>query len=784
MAHAISREVKGRWLTGSKGLLNACFKVLTATEIGILCLVCQTEARAEMSVPDLATGGAQTCATQPDGSLWCWGSNGYGQLGIGTTAAQTSPMQVLAPSGGNAVAEVSAGQNHTCLRMNNGSLFCWGRNDSGQLGDGNTTQRVSRAYVSTLGYTVVEVSAGYDHTCARTTGGKLFCWGSNARGQLGIGTDPSPRTTPTLVTLPGNAVAAEVTTGTYFTCARSTDGSLYCWGDNTFGQLGLGDLTQRTSPVQVPLAIQKSPPIFPPVAVKFAGVSAGERHTCAMSTDHKLWCWGYGSYGQLGNGTSGYSTSPQQVTVLGANVAQLSAGHYHTCARESDNTLWCWGDNRAGELGIGNAPNQLNPIQVSALGATVAEVSAGNGYTCAHKTDGTLWCSGSNGSGQLGDGTTTDRSTPVKVAALTAAIAEVSVGYEYSCARKTDGTIWCWGDNSAGQLGDGTTLHHATPVKVQAPGVIFAEVAAHSHHTCARTMDGRLFCWGDNSLDQLGIGNATPQLTPVQVSALGNSVAAVAVGEESTCASKGDGTLWCWGANEFGQLGLGSWGGLLPNPTQVKGLNPYLAILDVSIGLGTTCAVEGDGTLWCWGLDDFGQIGVGNIGDGRATPTQVTAISNITKVSGNIRNTCAIDLSLKLYCWGDNSTGQLGGGNLWAEQATPLQVPAQANGYIDVSTGYSHTCARTADNGLWCWGDNSCGQLGIGPASTTPQMTPLPVTALGSAVAKVAAGESHTCARKLDGTMWCWGCAGYGALGDGTFASATRPPQQVVFPGT
>ncbi|MBI4700423.1 MAG: hypothetical protein HY744_04520 [Deltaproteobacteria bacterium] len=205
-----------------------------------------------------------------------------------------------------------------------------------------------------------------------------------------------------------------------------------------------------------------------------------EVHTCARKADGTLWCWGSNEKGQLGDGTTkgqdcnGWpcKPSPQQVPALGTSVVEVSAGEGHTCARTGSQKLWCWGNNAGGQLGSGTVLPELSPVPVTALGASVVEVSAGYNHTCARKGDGTLWCWGSNGSGQLGDGTTKGQdcsgwcnALPVQVTALGTAVVEVSAGYNHTCARKQSGTVWCWGKNQLGQLGDGTTIDRPTPVQ-------------------------------------------------------------------------------------------------------------------------------------------------------------------------------------------------------------------------------------------------------------------------------------------------------------------------------
>ena len=347
-------------------------------------------------------GGSHACAQRSDHSLFCWGSNAFGQLGIGNTTNHSSPVQVTAL--GTSVTSVSAGNLHTCATKSNGTVWCWGSNANGQLGNGGTTDRSSPVRVTGLPTTAVEVSAGYSHTCARTSDGKLWCWGSDFFGQLGNGVSGSGHdsSTPLQVTSLGSTVVG-VSAGGNFTCAVKTNGSLYCWGRDIEGQLGNGR--------QGPFLHYSTPQLVSGIS-SVAGVSAGVLHACARKTDNSAWCWGYNGYGEVGNGTTTNQTVPTQIMT---NTSNVSAGGYHTCARTGTSTARCWGRNSSRQIGDGSATNRLVPVTVTSLGSSVASVTAGQLFTCARRTNNSLACWGDNTSGQLGNGTTNAESCPVAV---------------------------------------------------------------------------------------------------------------------------------------------------------------------------------------------------------------------------------------------------------------------------------------------------------------------------------------------------------------------------------
>jgi alpha-tubulin suppressor-like RCC1 family protein/pimeloyl-ACP methyl ester carboxylesterase len=344
--------------------------------------------------------------------------------------------------------QISAGNGYTCAISNN-ALYCWGRNSSGRLGDGTTTDKATPTLVSGVSG-VQSVSAGSGHTCALVTGGQLYCWGDNYFGQLGDGTTTN-KATPTLVS--GVSGVQSVSAGFGHTCALVTGGQLYCWGENWYGQLGDG-----TSGI----GNYKATPTLVSGVSGVQSVSAGDEHTCALVTGGQLYCWGDNGFGQLGDGTTTYKATPTLVSGV-SGVQSVSAGFGHTCALVTGGQLYCWGWNNHGQLGDGSTTHRSTPTLVSGVSG-VQSVSAGDEHTCALVTGGQLYCWGENFYGQLGDGTTT-KATPTLVSGVSG-VQSVSAGNYHTCALVTGGQLYCWGYNSSGQLGDGTTTYKATPTLV------------------------------------------------------------------------------------------------------------------------------------------------------------------------------------------------------------------------------------------------------------------------------------------------------------------------------
>jgi alpha-tubulin suppressor-like RCC1 family protein len=337
-------------------------------------------------------------------------------------------------------------------------------------------------------------------------------------------------------------------------------------------------------------------------------ISAGAFHTCALQADGALLCWGGNFNGQLGDGTDQKRSGAVWIKSLGKTVTSVSAGAFHTCAVKENGSLWCWGKNDAGQLGDGGKQNKLEPTEVTRLGTSVQQVSTGRDHTCAVKKDGSLWCWGRNDFGQIADGTTTYQSTPNQVKNLGTSVASVSAGSFHTCVVKKDGSLWCWGGNDSGQLGDGSTTTRMKPVQVQGVGSSITLVSAGNRHTCSLTKQGSLWCWGKNNSGELGDGSKQKRLNPVSVSRLGTDVTFVTLGYSHTCATKRDASLWCWGGDHSGQLGIGR-KEAQEFPVQVASVGTTTVF--VAAGGHHTCTIKNDASFWCWGENSYGQLGGG-----------------------------------------------------------------------------------------------------------------------------------------------------------------------------
>jgi alpha-tubulin suppressor-like RCC1 family protein len=343
---------------------------------------------------------------------------------------------------------------------------------------------------------------------------------------------------------------------------------------------------------------------------------------------------------------------------------QLAAGLIHTCARKvSEGKVRCWGDNGAGQIGdgisfdAGDRPSVLKPQEVVGISDAIA-VASGGSFSCALHKGGTVSCWGVNTFGELGDGTTDRSSSPVDVKGVTNAIA-IAAGTSFTCALIKGGSVMCWGANYAGQLGDNTKLDHANAAPVQQLTNVVG-IATAERHACAVIDNGSVKCWGQNDEGQLGTGNTNESLLPAPLASLSNVVQVVAA-SRFTCSRQRSGQVNCWGANTLGQLGTGS-PNAAPNPSPaITAVNDAIYIW---VGYEHACAVRRTGAVSCWGEAGEGQVGSGMVGPDASIPqpTNVMGISSALAVSTGGNHSCATTNGGAVFCWGENSLGQLGNG--------------------------------------------------------------------------------------------------------------------------
>ena len=616
-------------------------------------------------------GNGHSLALMLDGTVQAWGPNFYGELGNGSYSSTNQRVQVL---GLTNAAAVAAGYSHSLAVKRDGTVWAWGDNGQGQLGNGTTTKSATPLHVPGL-TNIVAVAAGGSHSLALRADGTVWAWGSNFSGQLGDGTQDR-RLVPVRVLGLSNVVAID--TRNYTSYAVRADGTVWAWGNNGNGQAGLDTVIYYlTSPVMVP------------GLSRVVSVAAGSVHALALRADGSVWSWGGNFYGQLGLGMLSPTELPHPVPGVSSAVA-VAAGEQHSLALKLDGTLLTWGHNRDGAMGTGT-DRRNSPVRVAGLGS-VRTVAASYFHTLALLGDGSVWGWGSP-EGYGG----TIQATPAPVG-LTQAKA-IAAGSVHSLAVRQDGTVWAWGDNSRGQLGDGAVGEpRYTPAPVQGLSEV-VEVAAGDYHSLALKEDGTVWAWGANQYSQLGDMTLDDQRTPVQVLGL-EGVAHIYASRDMSVALKQDGTVWMWGSD----WSVWDFSDMMPlPPAQVEGLSGVVSVSTIAPGL---MALLSDGTVWQWYLDPtFGQWPAYPI-DGLTDAAGLVWSSNTTQL---------LHADGTVWNLGANTYGERGfpsGGYSFELE----QIPG-LTGVVSLTSESATLYALREDGSLLTWGSNMYGTIGDGVSS-------------------------------------------------------------------
>jgi alpha-tubulin suppressor-like RCC1 family protein len=713
------------------------------------------------------SGLADSVSTPPNPPEWIEDGSEDGRRDESPNADgyDLPPSAFNAPQEGvpaTGIVKTAAGLEHSCALTDAGGVKCWGDNWEGKLGNGSVINSTFPVDVVGLNAGVVDISGTHKHTCALTSTGRVQCWGRNWHGELGDGTTEYRVTPVTPVGLESGVAA--IAAGGFHTCALMEDGSVRCWGANWHGQVGDGTDTERHVPVEVV-----------ELEVKAIAIATGKYHTCAVLETGGVRCWGYNKFGNLGNGPDEDKWVPTNVDGLNAGVADIALGENHSCALLVEQRVMCWGNNEHGQVGVGNTEIQYIPIFVPGMASNAGAIFTGQRFSCAFAITGGVYCWGENWAGQLGDGTQEDRLTPVAVNGLDASAVSLSPGDSHACAALDTGAVKCWGSNGYGQLGDGLTALRTSPTDVYGLNGGFASVVSGGNHSCGLTSSGGVYCWGNNRFGQLGDNSLTSRTSPVPVYGLSQGVLELAAGSNHTCARTASQVL-CWGNNSVGQLGSGN---RYDSPFPVAVLGITHTAVKLASGTNHACVIQDNAVIKCWGYNRNGQLGNGTRDDATSAKALegVTGI-DFTDVSAGDRHTCAITSLGGIMCWGLNVYGQLGDGTI--ELSTiPVNVIDLDQPAVQLELGDDHSCIIVADRSLRCWGSNVNGQLGDG--TTDDMWHPVATVGLGGSVARLSAGSQQTCAQ-LEGShgVQCWGDNQSGQLGDGTTIPHLTP---VFVPG-
>ncbi len=578
----------------------------------------------------LSCNSGHTLALRSDGTVWAWGYNFGGELGTGTESwEEGTPLQV---PGLTHVVSVAAGERHSLAARADGSVWAWGYNGSGQLGDG-TWEDHAPAPVPGL-EDVVSVAAGWEHSLALRREGTVWAWGHGFWGQLGIGDAPPPAMSTPVKVHALDEVRAISTHGDS-TLALRHDGTVWGWGRN------LNLEPTRTDNLHTPVHVQSLNGVL--------AIARGDQHALVLRTDGSIWGWGQDDDGRVG---LGLAHQPFPVTIPAIQGARKSAiSSNHVLALQADGSVWAWGSDYYGERGTSSTPPEEQPVPVEGITDAV-DVAAGTGSSFILRADGTLWAWGNNASGQLGNGTTTPRRKPQPVPGLgniVSVTVQPSSSQAHVLALDADGRVWAWGHNASGQLGDGTTTARSSPIRVAGLSGIVA-VSVGFDFSLALQRNGQVWAWGNNTYGQLGDGTTTARRTPVRVGL--PRVTAIQAGGFHGLALHADGTLWGWGRNREGQLDPSRLTAWFTRPIALPGLPTAVGL---AAGYMSSLALSAEGRVWTWGDNSSGQSGRGNVSDGasqRSPPAPIPELHGVSALFASNGTVQAMDEEGTVFSWG------------------------------------------------------------------------------------------------------------------------------------
>ena len=572
-----------------------------------------------------------------DGSVWGWGYNAYGQLGDNSIVSKLTPVAVQGAT--KTFCKISGSGNHSLAIDKNGKVWGWGFNSYGQLGDNSVTNRSTPVAVLGAAKTFCQISGGSYHSLALDKNGRAWGWGYNAYGILGNNSIVSQRT-PVAI-LGATKTFCKISGGQSHSLAIDKNGKAWSWGYNYYGILGNNSVTNQSTPI----AVYGNH--------TFCQIVCGQYHSLAIDKNGKAWSWG--SINNLGLNMGNI------IPTLGfySHTFNILNCRYRTLfGLKNDGILWAMADGRYGMLGNNTAiAKNFSPLMVCGS-HNFCCIAGSNGHSLAIDNNGKAWSWGFNLRGQLGNNSMTSRLTPVAVLGTTKTFCQISGGDAFSLALDKNGKAWSWGFNGSGQLGDNSITSRLIPVAVLGTTKTFCQISTCPYAMFSIGLDKnrKVWSWGTNAYGQLGNNSITSRRTPVAVLGATKTFCKIVAGSNNCAALDKNGKAWCWGYNNLGQLGDNS----LTNrstPVAVYGNHTFCFI---SIGGVHALAIDNNGKTWSWGNNGSGQLGDSTTIN-KCTPILVLGNHTFCQVdASNYSTSTALDNNGKMWGWGNNYSGQLG----------------------------------------------------------------------------------------------------------------------------
>ncbi len=659
----------------------------------------------EPVVKRVASSGEHTLILKNDGTVWAWGRNDKGQLGDTTTSDSIVPIQVKDNTGSDltGIIAISARTTFVLALKNDGTVWAWGENHYAQLGRGSTAPAYEKQAVQTnITGTVVQISAGGLHALALKDDGTVWGWGRNHREQVLKG-GADPILSPVATIAPNSKMIA---CGAYHSIVATTDNKVLTWGDNQYGQLGDNTWTSKGDPELTFGGLLNNPSI----------IVGGYTHNIVKLANGDLYSWGNNKHGQLGIGHASTVIIPNLIS-SGTNIYQISGSKDFSICLTYNGELYAMGRNNYGQIGDSTTTSEFLPMDTGLSG--YKQIAVGREHVVALGNDNKVYTWGKDTYGQLGNGAAGDSDVPVQVSVITNNVMSIASGEYHSCAIDNTNNLFCWGRNNFGQVGAGsmgTDFQSPQPVTLHAgvSNLLVDKVACGDNHTLAVNVQGKLCAWGNNANGQVGNSSTTntafpqvvdPILTDSDTVVFGDMVGTfqIAAGGNFSMALKNSNKVYTWGSNVRGQLGRAT-------ATQPEEITPKVVIGDYSyIGAGGETAYAANtnspSEFVAWGSNLCGTYGNGTTG-GSGVPLTMSGIQYTINISaGPDFLLIAKDNNdgNKIYAWGCNQDGELGVG-LVGDRYIPLEISGHTNPK-SISAGYDFSCVITGgDDRIYCSG--------------------------------------------------------------------------------
>lgn len=629
------------------------------------------------------------------------------------------------------------------------NISTWGYNLYGGLGINNLTKFEYLSEISGASKTFCKISAQQFGGLAIDKNGKIWAWGYNNYGQLGDNSI-TYRITPVSI-LGYNKTFCTISGCLQHTLSIDKNGRLWAWGYNNYGQLGNNSVTSVRTPVSVLGSVKT-----------FCYISATYSWSLAIDKYGRAWAWGYNSRGQLGNNSVTSVGTP--VSVLGQvkTFCQIQGTQTHSIGLDKNGGVWCWGYNYHGQLGRNSTASVRTPYKISGVNKTFCVIDVGEAVSHAIDKNGKIWSWGFNMWGKLGDGTVITRSTPVAIGGTNKTFCDVSGGQYYSIALDHNNNVWGWGNMT--YLND----HPIKPLK--SSGIKIYSITAGTNMSMAiSSEDFMLYAWGYNNLGCLGVNLGTvSRRSPLSTVGATKTFRLISTYNYTSAGIDTTGKLWTWGSNQYGQLGINS---IICRSTPVNVGGTARTYCKISSGSSFMTSIDKDGNVWCWGLNNYGQLGDNSIVC-RSTPVSVQGEKKTFAKISSGSHTVALTLSGIAWAWGVNTSGCLGTANTTSRR-TPTMVSGVGKTFCEISSsGYNHTLAIDKDGKLWAWGANTYG--GLGDDTNTSRLTPVNVCG-NKTFCQISTGYYFSSAIDYKGQIWTWGYNADGALGNNTYINQRTP---------